>query len=188
MKIYIKSFVIGSLIFLFISKSYPQQHFSKSEISRLSGDRFIFTESNQSEKEIEKKTKSPTIAMLLSAGLPGAGQFYSESYWKIPVIFGLAGYWSYEWVNMNREYKNYKNLYSESLIKLPPSGNFQYRTIRDFYRGERDKFAWYLGILYVVNILDAYVDASLFEFSVDDNLAKSTGKNLKLKIFFCELK
>ena len=35
--------------------------------------------------------KSPTKAMLMSAVLPGLGQFYNKSYWKIPIIYGLAG-------------------------------------------------------------------------------------------------
>ncbi len=174
------------LLFFFISAGAQPSLFS--DLS-LKDDSLQVVAKGLNQVEVFKTdTKSTTFAMLLSAGLPGAGQFYNESYWKIPVILGLAGYWGYEWVGLNREYKNYKNLYSESLIKLPPSGNYQYRTIRDFYRGERDKFAWYLGILYVVNILDAYVDASLFEFSVDDNLANSTYLNysagLKLRIFF----
>ncbi len=127
--------------------------------------------SDQSLSLEKKKTKSTTTAILFSAVIPGAGQFYNESYWKIPVILGLGSYWGYEWVSLNKDYINYRNLYSESLIKFPPSGNYQYKNIRDFYRSERDRFAWYLGILYLVNILDAYVDASLFDFSVDDNLS-----------------
>jgi hypothetical protein len=126
--------------------------------------------------------------MLLSAVLPGAGQFYNESYWKIPVILGLGSYWGYEWVQMNNELITYKSKYSESLLKFPPSGNYQYKKFRDFYRSERDKFAWYLGILYVLNIVDAYVDASLFDFSVDDDLANSANlghfTSFKFKIFF----
>lgn len=177
---------IGGLFF-FISAGAQPSLFSDL---RLKNDSLhVFTrESSQGEVYQKTNLKSTTLAMLLSAGLPGAGQFYNESYWKIPVILGLAGYWGYEWVGLNKEYQNYKNLYSESLIKLPPSGNYQYRTIRDFYRGERDKFAWYLGILYVLNIVDAYVDASLFEFSVDDNLANSANSHkhvsIKLKISF----
>lgn len=132
------------------------------------------TSSNQS--VVLKKTKSTTTAMLLSAVLPGAGQLYNESYWKIPVILGLGGYWGYEWIQMNNEYRNYRRLYSEN------------KTIRDFYKSERDRFAWYLGVLYFVNILDAYVDASLFEFSVDDNLSvlNKSGQSLKfqMKIVF----
>lgn len=146
------------------------------------------TSSNQSVLLEKKKTKSTTTAILLSTVLPGAGQLYNESYWKIPVILGLGSYWGYEWIQMNNEYKNYRRLYSESLIKSPPSGNYRYKAVRDFYSSERNRFAWYLGVLYLVNILDAYVDASLFEFSVDDNLSvlNKSGQSLKfqMKIVF----
>ncbi len=136
--------------------------------------------------KITQKSKSPTTAMLLSALLPGAGQAYNESYWKIPVILGLSGYWGYEYIQNNNEYKKYKNLYSESLIISPPSGTSRLRLLRDFYKDQRDKFAWYVGILYVVNIVDAYVDASLFEFSVSDDLSINDQGILavKLKIYF----
>lgn len=172
--------ILGCFLFLlFFFTSANAQPSLFSDLSLKNDSLIVFTKESSQDLVFKKtNTKSTTLAMLLSAGLPGAGQFYNESYWKIPVIIGLAGYWGYEWVGLNKEYKNYKNLYSESLIKIPPSGNYKYRTIRDFYRAERDKFAWYLGILYVVNILDAYVDASLFEFSVDDNLAY---RNIHLK-------
>jgi hypothetical protein len=150
---------------------------------------FDSTEVNQPSSQstisvIQKKHKSTTAAMLFSAALPGAGQFYNESYWKIPIVLGLGGYWGYEWVQMNNELKTYKSKYSESLVKFPPSGSYQYKNLRDFYRSERDKFAWYLGILYVLNIVDAYVDASLFEFSVGEDLSSvsSPRSNLSLSV------
>jgi hypothetical protein len=137
---------------------------------------------------LTNKTKSTTTAMVLSAVMPGTGQLYNESYWKIPIILGLGGYWGYEWVQMNRELKTYQSKYSESLAGYPPFGNYQYKNLRDFYRSERDKFAWYLGLLYVLNIVDAYVDASLFEFNDDENLScKTTSQNalaIKVKIYF----
>jgi len=125
-----------------------------------------------------------TAAMLFSAALPGAGQFYNESYWKIPIVLGLGGYWGYEWVQMNNELKTYKSKYTESLVKFPPLGSYQYKNLRDFFRSERDKFAWYLGILYVLNIVDAYVDASLFEFSVGEDLSSVSSRrnNLSLSV------
>lgn len=58
--------------------------------------------------------KSPTVAVLLSAALPGAGQFYNESYWKIPVIGGLIGYFGYEYFRLNNLYKDYRDEYSVS--------------------------------------------------------------------------
>jgi hypothetical protein len=134
-----------------------------------------------------KKTKSTVTAMLFSAVLPGSGQFYNESYWKVPVILGLGGYWGYEWAQMNNELRIYKSKYSESLVSYPPAGNYRYKNLRDFYRSERDKFAWYLGLLYFLNIVDAYVDASLFEFSVSEDLSAVHGTEqlkLKLEVFF----
>ncbi|MBI3192996.1 MAG: hypothetical protein HYZ34_00855 [Ignavibacteriae bacterium] len=113
--------------------------------------------------------KSALLAVGLSAALPGAGQFYNETYWKVPVIWGLGGYWIYEWVKLNNSYQNYRTLYSTSVETSPP-GNENYLRQRDFFRDERDKFAWYLGVLYFVNVIDAYVGANLYDFEVTPDL------------------
>ncbi len=111
------------------------------------------------------RTKSPTLAMALSAVLPGAGQFYNESYWKIPIIWAAGGWFVYEWLQLDKSYRYNLHKYAESVAELPPNGIDGYRTNREFYRDERDGFAWYFGILYFLNILDAYVDASLYDFN-----------------------
>ncbi len=118
-----------------------------------------------------KQTKSPWVAVGLSAVVPGAGQVYNENYWKVPVIAGLAGYWVYEWVKLNNKYKDFRDQYNQSLITQPPNGISQYARIRDFYHDERDKFAWYLGALYFVNLVDAYVGAHLYDFDVTPDLS-----------------
>src|SRR5258706_8697134 len=41
--------------------------------------------------------KDPWVAVGLSASLPGLGQIYNRNYWKVPVVWGLGGYWVYEW-------------------------------------------------------------------------------------------
>jgi hypothetical protein len=115
-------------------------------------------------------THSPSLAMALSAILPGAGQVYNRSYWKVPVIAGLGGYFVYEFFNNNKTYKDYRERYQASLVSNP-AGNRGLLNLRDFYKGQRDSFGWYFLILYVVNIADAYVDASLFEFDVSGSLA-----------------
>lgn len=118
----------------------------------------------------EGPTKSPGTAMLLSAILPGAGQVYNESYWKVPIIAGLGGYFVVEFLDNNRKYNDYSDQYEESLDTVP-GGDPQLLAYREFYRDQRDTFAWYFLILYAVNILDAYVDASLFDFDVGGDLA-----------------
>lgn len=122
------------------------------------------------EKAEFHQTKSPWLAVGLSAALPGAGQVYNEDYWKVPVIAGLAGYWVYEWVSLNNRYKDFQNQYNQSLITSPPDGNTRLAEIRNFYHDERDKFAWYLGALYFVNLVDAYVGAHLYDFDVSPDL------------------
>lgn len=118
-----------------------------------------------------RKGKSTLKAMLLSAAIPGAGQIYTESYWKLPIIWGLGGYYVYEWIRNNDHYRDYRDQYLKSITPTNPQGNLQAKALRDAYRNHRDSFAWYLGILYLANIADAYVSASLYEFDVSDDLS-----------------
>ncbi len=131
-----------------------------------------------------KMRKSPTTAVLLSTVLPGAGQFYNESYWKIPIIGGLIGYFGYEYFRNNNLYKDYRDQYSASQTELNPLGNFTLKTLREFYRDQRNDFVWYFLIVYVVSMVDAYVDAHLFDFDVsEDKFTKNgtRGKEYRLK-------
>jgi hypothetical protein len=128
--------------------------------------------------------KSPTTAVLLSAVLPGAGQFYNESYWKVPIIGGLVGYFAYEYFRNNNLYKDYRNDYSASQTEINPDGDITLKTLREFYRDQRDDFVWYFLIVYVINMVDAYVDAHLFDFDVrDEKFSKygTRGKEYRLK-------
>jgi hypothetical protein len=130
-------------------------------------------ESPQPAKIGYESTKSPLLAVLLSTVLPGAGQIYNESYWKAPLIWAVGGYWVYEWIDLNKLYKDYRDQYSRSLEAIPPSGDRRLQQVRDFYRDERDKFAWYLGALYFANLLDAYIGANLYDFNVSPDLSTS---------------
>ena len=114
--------------------------------------------------------KSAWLAVGLSAVAPGAGQIYDEKYWKPPVIWGLGGYWVSQWVEQNNQYKHYRDLYSASVKPSFPDGDGQSLSLRNYYRDERDKFAWYLGALYFLNLLDAYVGANLYDFDVGPDL------------------
>ncbi|MEP7146181.1 MAG: DUF5683 domain-containing protein [bacterium] len=124
--------------------------------------------------------KSPWKAVTYSALLPGAGQFYNTSYWKIPVIAGLGGYFVYEWVKNNNNYIDYRQQYLNSQTPANPLGNIQFQSLREFYRDQRDNFIIYSAILYVVNLIDAYVDAQLYDFDVSDNIRLGFLKKNKL--------
>jgi hypothetical protein len=120
--------------------------------------------------------KSPWGAVARSAVIPGWGQIYNESYWKAPVIWGVMGWFVYVWVDNNNLYKDNQQLYIQS-------GIVRYKQLRDFYRDQRDQFAIYLFLTYFLNLVDAYVDAHLFDFSVEEN--NITGQNMyNLKVRF----
>jgi len=116
-----------------------------------------------------KPAKSPWLAVGLSALAPGVGQIYDESYWKAPLIWGVSGYWVYQWISLNGKYQDFRDRYSASFL-ISSGGNSQYQRLRDFYHDERDKFAWFLGALYFLNLVDAYVGAHLYDFDVSPDL------------------
>ena len=136
-------------------------------------------------KETSKKfhmKKSSLTAVLLSAVVPGAGQFYNESYWKIPIIAGLVGYFGYEYFRQNNLYKDYRDDYLASQTPENPDGNLSLKTFREFYRNQRDDFVWYFLIVYTVNLIDAYVGAHLFDFDVREEKGNGkTDKSYRLK-------
>jgi len=117
--------------------------------------------------------KSPAGAVLRSAVLPGWGQIYNESYWKAPVVWGFLGYFGYVWIDNNNKYKEGQDFYARTGNKL----------YRDFYRDQRDLFAIYIGITYVLTLLDAYVDAHLFNFNVEEDMITGSTR-LKMQLNF----
>jgi len=117
--------------------------------------------------------KSPWGAVARSAVVPGLGQFYNESYWKIPVIWGVGALFISGWVYNNNLYKDYKDLFIET-------GNNTYLNYRDFYRDQRDNFTIYLVLLYMLNLVDAYVGAHLYDFTVEEDfITGSTRANFR---------
>ena len=106
--------------------------------------------------------KSPWGAVLRSAILPGWGQFYNESYIKVPVIWGGITALVLAWRYYDKRYKNNRNLYIQTGVE-------GYKTYRDFYRDQRDLYSIYIGLAYLLNLVDAYVDAELFDFTVEEN-------------------
>lgn len=123
--------------------------------------------------------KSPLKAVLLSAVFPGVGQIYTQSYWKVPVIWGVFGWLVYEWVQNNNLYRDYQNLYNQSSNNS--DAQIIYLGQKKIYQDQRDLFSIYMGLTYLLNIVDAYVDAQLFDFSVSKNsVTNSTFLNLRV--------
>ncbi len=88
----------------------------------------------------------------------------------MPIIAGLGGYFVYGIIDNNNQYTDYKDLYAQSQTVQNPAGDPQLQYLREFYRDQRDNFIVYSLILYLVNLIDAYVDAQLYDFDVSDNI------------------
>jgi hypothetical protein len=127
------------------------------------------TEENSPTDSVFVMQKSPWGAVLRSAVLPGFGQFYNESYWKIPVIWGAGALLISGWAYNNNLYNDNKDLYTNTGQTI-----YQYR--RDFYRNQRDNFTIYLVVLYILNLVDAYVDAHLYDFTVEEDLITGSSR------------
>ena len=169
-------FIWGCLVvfLLFSGEAKAQQNFFKGTLpeSRYELKDFLLNDTIKKKDTAYtfKMTRSPGKAMLYSAVLPGAGQFYNESYWKIPIIWGIGGYFVYEIVKNNNNYIDYRDLYANSQTPENPNGDLRYKNLREFYRDQRDQFYLYAGLVYLINLVDAYVDAHLFDFDVSDKI------------------
>jgi hypothetical protein len=125
-------------------------------------------------------SKSGSLAMLFSALLPGAGQVYAHRYYTIPIFWGFGVYFSSVAIKANKQYMDNRGKFSESvrLDTAAQSGNLNQiqanlLSARDFYHDQRDEFILYLALTYFLNIVDAYVGATLYDFDVSDNLGGS---------------
>ena len=134
------------------------------------------TEENSPADTVFVMQKSPWGAVLRSAIIPGLGQFYTESYWKIPIIWGTGALLISGWVYNNNLYNDNKELFISTGQTI-----YQYR--RDFYRNQRDNFTIYLVILYMVNLVDAYVDAQLYDFTIEEDLITGSSR-LNFRFYF----
>lgn len=133
------------------------------------------------EQQIEYEyVHSPHKATIFSAVLPGLGQFYNKKYWKIPIVYtgiGVIGYFALE----NRsEYRKaseaYNYVFNKETYEIDNEliGKYEVnvlRDIRDYYRRNMELSYIILVLWYGLNIVDATVDAHLFNYDVSDNLS-----------------
>ncbi|MBA3664597.1 MAG: hypothetical protein H0W61_10360 [Bacteroidetes bacterium] len=124
--------------------------------------------------------QSARRASILSAVIPGLGQAYNGKYWKIPVIYaGLGGLGYFFYVN-NTHYNNYRAALIQSQVDGGTAvvdgrvySTSQLQTQKLYYRKFRDFAGIGIAALYILNIIDANVDAHLKTFDVSDDLSLS---------------
>ena len=132
------------------------------------------------EEEITEEKHSPLRAAMLSATLPGLGQAYNGRYWKIPIIYAGFGAVAYFVRFNNNEYQTFRRAYVARVDgnpntvvdeKLDEYSTDQLQRATNIYRRNLE-ITYILGAaLFVLNVLDATVDAHLIDFDVGEDLS-----------------
>lgn len=134
---------------------------------------------------------SPDRAVWLSALFPGLGQIYNRRYWKLPIVVGGFMGLGYATSWNNKQLTEYTQAYRDISDSDPSSNSYMnffpptvkeedldkawltstLRSRRDFYRRNRDLCIICLVGMYLVCMIDAYVDASLAHFDISPDLS-----------------
>ena len=137
-----------------------------------------------------KFVPDPKRALWLSLILPGAGQIYNRKYWKLPIIYGGFLGCAYALIWNQQMYRDYSQAYLDImddaprtcsyLDMLPPRYDItgkeeQFKNVfkrkKDFYRRYRDLSAFCFVGVYILSVIDAYVDAQLSAFDITPDLS-----------------
>lgn len=130
----------------------------------------------------------PTKAVWYAALFPGGGQIYNRKFWKLPIIYGgyIGLIYGYRW--NQRYYRTYANAYRDLALNspnksymdfLPPTYPVEarrsylektFKRKRNSYRQYRDYCLVGMIGVYLVAMVDAYVDAALYHFDVSTDL------------------
>ncbi len=140
-------------------------------------------------KEKKQWIPDPKKATWLALVIPGGGQIYNRKYWKLPIVYGgfVACAYALSW--NNQMYSDYSQAYLDLMDDdpttdsymdfLPPNYNMtgnesRFQTIfknkKDFYRRYRDLSIFCFIGVYVLSVIDAYVDAELSNFDISKDL------------------
>ena len=108
---------------------------------------------------------SPARAAFYSAILPGLGQAYNKSYWKIPIVYLAIGIPTYLYVVNDKELDRYRT------DGNPRLSTDALRRAQDTYRRNKEMAMLFAIGFYALNIIEANVDAHLKQFNVNENLS-----------------
>ena len=134
---------------------------------------------------------NPTKAVIYSAIFPGLGQIYNRKYWKLPIVYGGFLGFSYAIAWNGRYYTDYSNGFKDIMDEDPATDSWKnflpygqdpesvdkewLKTVlkrrKDFYRRYRDLSIIGTIAMYALSMVDAYVDAQLFDFDMSTDLS-----------------
>lgn len=138
-------------------------------------------------KERKNWLPNSSRATWMATIIPGGGQIYNRKYWKLPIIYGgfAACVYALNW--NNQMYGDYSQAYLDIIDNNPNTNSFKdifqnrgfseeqmkntLKTRKDFYRRNRDLSIFAIIGVYIISIIDAYVDAELSSFDISKDLS-----------------
>lgn len=168
-------------------------------LSLKSGAQAVANDSIKTPVPVESPKLSPKKASIYAALFPGLGQIYNRKYWKLPIVYGgyVGLIYIFGWNNNN--YNDYAQAYrtiapfssttnmpaadkqylidfiKNPSINLDNPSHFSYAVTslkggKDFFRRNRDLTIIAIAALHILSIIDASVDANLFDFDISNDL------------------
>ena len=141
-------------------------------------------------QDINKKifVPNPTKATWLAVVFPGGGQIYNRKYWKLPIIYGGFAGCAYALSWNGKMYKDYSQAYLDIMDSnpntksyedlLPPNSSYNEEQLKSTLKRRKDMFRRYRDLsifafigVYLISIIDAYVDAELSNFDITPDLS-----------------
>ncbi|HOO94574.1 MAG TPA: DUF5683 domain-containing protein [Proteiniphilum sp.] len=139
----------------------------------------------------ERFRPTPRKAVLYSAIFPGMGQVYNRKYWKLPILYGGFVGFTYAITWNNGLYRDYLGSYQDIMDSNPETNRWHdllpygrdpetidqkwftdvLQKRKDYYRYYRDLSIIGTVALYMLAMVDAYVDAQLFDFDMSTDLS-----------------
>lgn len=131
---------------------------------------------------------NPTKATWLALVFPGGGQIYNRKYWKLPIIYGGFAGCAYALSWNGKMYKDYSQAYMDIMDNnpntnsfedlLPPNSNYDTERLKEVLRKRKDTYRRYRDLsifafigVYLISVIDAYVDAELSNFDITPDLS-----------------
>jgi len=178
--------VQSKLLYCIICLLLPFLGFSQDDNDGLIDEKNVVIQDSVIAESIDPL--SPSKAAFYSAVLPGLGQAYNKKYWKIPIVYAALGTGIYFYIDNTNEYNRYRDAFKSRLagfntdefwgtdidgnpLATPSiSEDGLIRAQQTLRRNREISLLVTLGI-YVLNIIDANVDAHLLQYNVDENLS-----------------
>ena len=127
---------------------------------------------------------APARAAFYSAILPGLGQAYNGKYWKIPLVYAGMGAGIYFYKDNDDQYDRYRTAYKRRLAGFEDDEFFGRVTTdgliraQKFYSQNKEISILVTAGFYILNIIDANVDAHLQQFNVSEDLSLKPSLNI----------